>query len=393
MLNIAEWVRRGAVVTDGAMGTMLQGRGLPPGERTEVWNLTRPAEIVRLHAEYLRAGAMLAVTNTFGVNRLKYPANGAYALRDVIFAAVRHLRTAMAETGREVPVLLSVGPTGRLPEPFGDLPFDEAFSVFKESVALGAEAGADAVLVETCTSTAEAKAAVLAAKEAAPGLPVLCTVTIEETGRLLSGATPEAAAVILEGLGVAALGINCGAGPARAKRVLPDILAAARVPVIAKPNAGLPRTVGGRTVFDLSPEAFAAQAEELLEMGAAILGGCCGSTPEHIAALARRCAGRAIPPLFAPAAETVAGPREVLALTPGEDPDLELYDPDDIFFGPVAVEAEDPAALEDALRRLDGKPLIRVPAALAETARALAETYGGVVRVKESPFAAPPILP
>ncbi|MDR2686459.1 MAG: homocysteine S-methyltransferase family protein [Oscillospiraceae bacterium] len=374
--DISEMTRRGVFIADGGTGTVLQSRGLG-SEGTETWCLTRPGEVLRLHGEYLAAGAMWLKTNTFGANRVKYPRGGAYDLRELIFAAVGLAKRAVEDAGRagEVPVVLSVGPTGRLLEPYGDLPFEEAVGIFGEAIAWGAGAGADAVLAETFSDTREARAAVVAAKEGAPGLPVFCSLTFEENGRLLSGAAPEAAVAILEGLGVQAVGVNCGAGPARAMRVLPGIAAAAHVPVIANPNAGLPRVENGRAVFDLPPEEFAAQCERLAALGASILGGCCGTTPAHIEALGARLKGKKTPLPQGKTEEVIAGSREVALLSECGVDELEEYDPEEPGFGPVKITCGDPVELEALLREYDGKALVAAPG----WAQALVGKYGGVL--------------
>jgi len=369
--NISELIKQGPLVADGGTGTMLQGRGLGH-EGTETWCLTHPEEILRLHAEYLAAGAMWLKTNTFGANRIKFPAGGGYSLRELILAAVGLAKQAAQD---QVPVLLSVGPTGRLLEPYGDLAFEDAVSIFRESIAWGAEAGADAILIETFCDTREARAAIIAAKEAT-ACPILCSLTFEENGRLLSGATPEAAVAILEGLGVAALGLNCGAGPARAMQVLPRLAAAAHVPVLVNPNAGLPRVEGGHTYFDLTPGDFAAQSEELFRLGASILGGCCGTTPAHIAALKERLRGKKTPPPQETAEEVIASSREVLSLSECDIDDLEEYDPEEPGFEPVKITCGDPARLEALLREYDGVALVIAP----PWATTLVQKYGGILR-------------
>jgi len=379
-LNIHEMLKRGPVIADGGTGTMLHSRGLAGGPET--WCLTHPREILLLHEEYLAAGAMWIKTNTFGANRIKYPLGGAHDLLALIYAAVSLAKQAVEEAGKagEVPVLLSVGPTGRLLEPYGDLPFEEAVGIFREAVARGALAGADGVLIETFSDTQEARAAIIAAKEAAPGLPIICSLTFEENGRLLSGATPEAAAAILEGMGVAALGINCGAGPARAMKVLPRLAAAAHVPVLVNPNAGLPRFEDGNAVFDLAPEEFAAQSEELLGMGASILGGCCGTTPAHIAALAKRLQGKKTLPPQVKTEEVIASPREVLALPQCDADNLEGYDPEEPGFAPVKITCGEPDRLEALLREYNGKALVVAPEwARPSWAGEMVGKYGGVV--------------
>jgi len=375
-LNFIEMLKNGPVIADGGTGTMLQAQGLG-SEGTETWNLIHPGEILRLHAQYLAAGAMWIKTNTFGANRIKYPAGGGIDLQALIFAAVNLAKLAIeeAELVGQVPVLLSVGPTGRLLEPYGDLPFEQAVAIFGEAMARGALAGADAILIETFCDTREARAAVIAAKEAAPDLPIICSLTFEENGRLLSGATPEAAVAILEGMGVAALGINCGAGPAPALNVLPKIAAAARAPILVNPNAGLPRFVEGRAVFDLAPEEFAAQSERLLALGASILGGCCGTTPAHIAALSARLKGKKTLPPQKIAEEVIASSREVLPLSQCDVDDLEEYDPEEPGFEPVKITCDDPVRLEALLRGYDGKALVVAPAWAGE----LVKKYGGVL--------------
>ena len=375
--NIAEQVKRGSFIADGGTGTVLQSRGLGT-EGTETWCITHAAEILRLHGEYLAAGAMWIKTNTFGANRLKYPEDGEFDLRELIFAAVGLAKQAIDQAGKsnEVPAVLSIGPTGRLLEPYGDLPSEEAVSIFKQAIAWGAEAGADAVLIETFSDTREVRAAIIAAKEGAPDIPIFCSLTFEENGRLLSGATPEAAAAILEGMGIAALGVNCGAGPARAKLVLPKIAPTVGIPIFANPNAGLPRIEDGRAVFDLPPEEFAAQAEELLRLGASILGGCCGTTPAHIAALADRLKGKKAPPLQALAEKAIASPREVILMPELDLDELEEYDPEETGFEPVKITCDNPAELEALLREYDGRALVIAPA----WAEGLVKKYGGVLQ-------------
>jgi len=276
---------------DGGMGTWLQSAGLLPGERPETWNLTHPGFMLKTHRQYLAASARVLTANTLGANRLNYPHGGDFALEDVIASGVAHVKSAGASYAA-----LDIGPTGKLLAPMGDLDFEEAVAIFREVGALGAAAGADLFIVETMTDPMELKAAVLGLKEAASSVPIFACFTLEGNGRMLTGAAPGPVAVMLEGLGVAALGINCGAGPERVKAALPALLAATSLPIIAMPNAGLPHVRGGCTCFDLSPADFAAQMIELHAMGAAILGGCCGTTPEHIQALHNTVGAAILPP-------------------------------------------------------------------------------------------------
>lgn len=280
---------------DGGTGTILQEKGLGAGELPEIWNITHRETIVNLHKSYLKAGADLIKTNTFGANRLKFPAKTeaeGYTLEQIITAALENARTAVAGySGRQKPyIALDLGPTGKLLKPMGDLDFDEAYDIYREVVQLGVQNGADLILIETMSDTYEAKAAVLAAKENSD-LPVFVTMIFGENGKLLTGGTPAAAVAMLESLGVDALGLNCGLGPVQMEPFFDAVLEYASIPVIVNPNAGLPRSENGRTVFDVGPEEFAGEMTKMAGKGAWILGGCCGTTPDHIAALKNACEG------------------------------------------------------------------------------------------------------
>ena len=272
------------LMLDGAMGTELQAKGLLPGEVPETWNLSRPDEVRAVHAAYFAAGADIVYTNTFGANRAKYHADPPIA--DIVAAAVGIAREAAAQAGGKKFVALDIGPTGRLLKPAGDFEFDAAYDVFAEQTVLGAKAGADLVAVETMGDLYELKAAVLAAKENS-SLPVLATVALGEDGKLLTGANVECVAALLEGLGADAIGLNCGFGPDRMAQFVKRLAAATDLPIAVKPNAGLPKLVDGRTVFSVGPDDFARDAAALARSGAAIFGGCCGTTPAHIAAVKR----------------------------------------------------------------------------------------------------------
>ncbi|MCR5716710.1 MAG: homocysteine S-methyltransferase family protein, partial [Lachnospiraceae bacterium] len=266
---------------DGATGTILQQKGLKGGELPETWNLTRPQDIVEMNRGYFEAGSDIVNTNTFGANALKFPDN----LKDIVEAGVKLAMQARVEAGREddAYVALDIGPTGKLLAPMGDLPFEKAVELFAETIRYGAAAGADLVLIETMSDSLEAKAAVLAAKENCD-LPVLVTVIFDEGGKLLTGGTPETVVPLLEGLHVDALGINCGQGPKQMIDMAKKLCELATIPVIVNPNAGLPRSEGGRTVYDVSPEEFAEDMAKIASLGVHVLGGCCGTTPEHIRA-------------------------------------------------------------------------------------------------------------
>ena len=274
-----EWL-----VFDGGTGSVLQSKGLRGGELPETWNIIRPEDIIDLHCGYLRAGCDIFNTNTFGANALKFPDN----LEEIVTAAVNNAREARRRTGREdAYVALDIGPTGKLLEPLGDLPFERAVELFGEVVRYGSKAGADLVLIETMSDSYEAKAAVLAARENC-SLPVCITVTFDEKGKLLTGGNVDSTAALLEGLRVDALGVNCGLGPEQMIPIVKRLTEVCSVPVIVNPNAGLPRTEGGRTVYNVGPEEFAGWMEKIAEMGVQAVGGCCGTTPEHIRLTAER---------------------------------------------------------------------------------------------------------
>ena len=290
------------VFFDGATGTQLQEMGLAPGHAPELWNLERPQAVRQVHASYLEAGAQVINANTFGANPLKEEELGVPA-DTLVKAGVALAREAVAQSGKEAFVALDIGPTGKLLAPLGDLPFEQALNAFAQVVEAGAQAGADCVLIETMNDLYEAKAAVLAAKEHC-SLPVFVTMTFDEEGKLLTGGTLEAAAAVLEGLGVDALGLNCGLGPQQMLSLTRRLRQLTSLPILVDPNAGLPREVEGRTVFDVGPEEFAGWMEEIAKAGAQALGGCCGTTPAHIAALTARC-GKLSPLPAPPCLQTV----------------------------------------------------------------------------------------
>ena len=270
---------------DGAMGTMLQAEGLAPGESPERWNLLHPETVRKVHEAYLAAGAGILKSNTFGANRLKMEKLGLDA-REVITHGVALAKEAVRQAGRGL-VAMDIGPTGRLLAPVGDLAFEDAVSLFAEMVSAGRDAGADLILIETMSDLYEAKAAVLAAKENAE-LPVFVTMTFDKNGRLLTGGDAPTAAAVMEGMGVQAFGMNCGVGPDVIPPILKRMREVSSVPLIANPNAGLPRRESGRDVYDVGPEEFASAMREAAETGASILGGCCGTTPAHIEHLRRK---------------------------------------------------------------------------------------------------------
>ena len=286
-MGVLELLGKRIVFFDGAMGTILQQNGLGAGELPELWNLQRPELIEQIHREYLAAGADITKANTFGANAVKLRGCG-HSVQEIVEAGISHARRAVRDCGREAFVALDVGPTGKLLRPLGDLSFEEAYDAFKEAVQCGEKAGADLILIETMSDTYEAKAALLAAKENT-SLPVFVTMIFDEKGKLLTGGDIAAAVAMLEGLGADAIGFNCGLGPEQMHSLFPQLLDCCSIPMIVNPNAGLPRSVDGRTVFDVGPEDFAEVMEKLVREGSWLAGGCCGTTPAHIAAVVEHC--------------------------------------------------------------------------------------------------------
>ena len=273
---------------DGGMGTLLQNEGLLPGELPENWNIEKPEIIRNIHCAYFEAGSNILLTNTFGANRIKYH-DAPYSLQEVVEAAVANVKSV----SEDVIVALDIGPTGKLLKPMGDLAFEDAYEAFKEVAIYGEQAGAHMIHIETMSDTYELKAAVLAAKENT-NLPVTATVIFDERGKLLTGGDVPTVVALLEGLRVDALGINCGMGPEQMLPILKEISTYTSLPIIVKPNAGLPKQKDGNTYYDVSPEQFASALCEIVRNGACVVGGCCGTTPEHIRAMVNACKGMEI---------------------------------------------------------------------------------------------------
>lgn len=283
---ILETLASGAVlVADGATGTMLQAAGLPTGLPGEAWVLERPEEILALHRAYLAAGSQLILTATFGGTRLRLQKAGLEVRVPEINRQAAEL--ARQAAGDDVYVGGDIGPTGEMMQPLGSLTYGQAVEVFAEQAEALAAGGADCICVETMSALDEGRAAVEGALRATR-LPVFCTFSFDTRGRTNMGLRPEKAAEVLAGLGVAALGANCGHAPEDLLDILPAMRAAAPGPyLIAKPNAGLPRLVNRRVVYDAGPERMAELARQYVALGASIVGACCGSSPEHIAAIHR----------------------------------------------------------------------------------------------------------
>ena len=434
-MNITEFIKENTLVLDGGMGTLLQARGLPAGENPALWSVAHPDEIVAIHKAYFDAGAHVVSTNTFGANILKFDNE---TLQNIVAAAVKNAKDARALCKGDAPrfVALDIGPTGRMLKPYGDLDFEDAVAVFAETVRLGVAAGVDLILIETMSDSYETKAALLAAKENST-LPVFVCCAFGEDGKLLTGADAPAMVALLEGMGADAVGANCSVGPRALRPVMEALLAVASVPVLCKPNAGLPRVEKGTTVYDVSPRDFAAELATLVQAGVRGVGGCCGTTPEYIATLSGAVKDISPSPI-APKNRTVIS-SYTHALCFGENPVLigERINPTgkprfkealrtgdidyilregiaqeergvhalDVNVGlpeidetkmltdavcalqavcdlPLQIDTANPAAMEAALRRYNGKPLINSvngKKESMETIFPLAKKYGGVV--------------
>ena len=331
-MSVLDFLGKEILYFDGAMGTRLQAAGMKPGELPEVWNITHGDVVAEIHASYVKAGANILKSNTFGANALKMQGSG-YTVEEAVLAAFANARKGFQkanETGQPDSVIsdnvsrsfseisgspqgkasgagiassdfikktpgqfiaLDLGPTGKLLAPYGDLQFEEAVALYAETVRAGVKAKADLILVETRSDTYEAKAAILAAKENSD-LPVFVTFTFDKDGKLLNGADVETAVLMAEGLGADAVGFNCGLGPDLVARLMPRARAVTGLPLIANPNAGLPVEKEGKTVFTTGPEEFAEYMLDVYREGGAVLGGCCGTDPDYIRLLAARTQGQ-----------------------------------------------------------------------------------------------------
>lgn len=434
-MNFKEYLRDHIVYLDGGMGTLLQARGLMPGEHPERWNLTHSEVIVDIQRQYYDAGSNVVCSNTFGANGLKFADE---ELDAIVRAALENAKRARMESSskQEKFVALDIGPSGKLLRPLGDLDFEDAVALFAKTVRLGVKYGADLIVIETMNDSYETKAALLAAKENST-LPVIVTNAYGEDGKLMTGANPEAMAAMLEGMGADAIGANCSLGPKQLATVAERLLACASVPVVLKPNAGLPKSVNGKTVFDVSAEDFAIEVAALMQKGVRVAGGCCGTTPAYIKALTDKTSG------YAPVAVTEKNHTVVSSYTHavafadspiliGErinptgkkrfkqaliendldyilaegvnqqekgvhilDVNVGLPDIDEVSMLtttvcelqailnlPLQIDTSDPAAMERALRRYNGKAMINSVSGKEESMKAifpLVKKYGGVV--------------
>lgn len=292
---ILEQLGKKLLFLDGGMGTLLQAEGLLPGELPETWNAKRRETVINIHRQYFEAGSDIVLTNTFGANAIKFH-DDFYSLENIIKQAVANVHEGAKKCNKskeEYCVALDIGPTGKLMEPMGDLSFEDAYNTFAEVMQYGKEAGADLIHIETMSDTYELKAAVLAAKENT-NLPVFATMIFNENGKLLTGGDVPSAVSMLEGLRVDAIGLNCGMGPKQMLPILKEMRKYTSLPIIVKANAGLPKQKNGETYYDVNPEEFANTMAEIVEEGGCVIGGCCGTTPEHISEMKKMCGNKQI---------------------------------------------------------------------------------------------------
>ena len=284
--------QRGLLIFDGAMGTQLQAKGLKTGETPELLNLTAKDLLKEIHRSYIDAGADIISANTFGANSYKLSHSGK-SVDEIITAGIINCKEAIKESRKDVFCALDIGPIGQLLEPTGSLKFEETYDIFREEIVAGYKAGADVVLFETMTDLYELKAAILAAKENCD-LPIICSMTFEENGRTFTGCPAEAEILLCEGLGVSAVGVNCSLGPKELMPIIKTLCEKSKIPVIVMPNAGLPDPATGE--YSIDAEEFSDYAVEIADLGAGIIGGCCGTTPEFIRRTADKVKGRKYEP-------------------------------------------------------------------------------------------------
>ena len=434
-MKITEFLKHNIIYLDGGMGTLLQDAGLKPGDHPERWNLSHADRITDIHRAYFDAGSHMVNTNTFGANCLKFSEE---ELEQIVVAAVENAKRAKESSSgtQEKFIALDIGPTGRLLRPYGDLDFEDAVEVFAKTVRIGARCGVDLIMIETMSDSYETKAAVLAAKENSD-LPVFVSNAYGEDGKLMTGATPEAMVAMLEGLRVDAIGVNCSLGPRQLVPVVERMLACASVPVLFKPNAGLPESRNGKTVYDVTPSDFAATVGEMLDKGVRAAGGCCGTTPDYIAELVAQTKGRKPTPITEKNTTVVSSYTHTVTF--GNDPiligerinptgkkrfkqallendidyilqeginqqergvhildvNVGLPDVDEVAMLtrataelqailnlPLQIDTSDVCAMESALRRYNGKAMINSVSGKEESMRAifpLVQKYGGLV--------------
>ena len=432
-MKFLDYLKDHVVCLDGGCGTYLQQRGLQPGELPERWNVSHGEIITGMHKAYYDAGSNVVFTNTFGANALKFSDE---ELEAIVTAAVANAKAArnQSNTPQEKFVALDIGPLGKLLKPYGDLDFEDAVSIFAKTVRFGAAAGVDLVVVETMSDSYETKAAVLAVKENCD-LPVLVTNAYGQSGNLMTGATPEAMVALLEGMGADLIGANCSLGPKQLRGVVEQLLAVASVPVVLKPNAGLPRLVDGKSVFDVTVEEFVDEVVDLVNCGVRAVGGCCGTSPDYVGRLAEKLQGVVPQPLTEKERTVISSYNHAVVFGADEvsigscvDPDdmdsvqksladgevedlvdvaLDLQDEVDVLHvnvalegveeaavlkaavcevqavsgQPMQLETANAAALDAALRRYNGKAMVKCPTEAVEALLSAVKKYGAVLSV------------
>ena len=274
-MNIMEYIKNNILVFDGAMGTMMQKKGLQAGDLPEILSITNPEMILEIHKEYVAAGSDVVSTNTFQASEYKLKGCG-YTVEEIVSAGVK-----LAKKSGATYVALDIGPCGQLLEPLGSVSFDEAYELFKRQMIIGEASGADVIIIETMSDIYETKAAILAAKENT-SLPVIACLTYQKDGRTFTGTDSVTGTIILQSLGVDALGLNCSMGPKELLPIVEKILEYSRLPVIVQANAGLPQIIDGETVYEITPIEYAGYISKMLIAGVKIVGGCCGTTPDFI---------------------------------------------------------------------------------------------------------------
>lgn len=284
-MKILDYIKNNIVFLDGGMGTMLQNEGLPTDVRPEMWNADNPDAVISVHKAYYDAGSNIVSSNTFGVNALIYDEK---EMELLIKSAYENCLTAKKDclSKQEKFIAFDIGPLGKLLKPLGELDFDDAVEIFAKAVRIADKLGFDLIFIETMNDSYETKAALLACKENS-SLPVFVSNAYSEDGRLLTGASPSVMAAMLESMGAAAIGANCSFGPEKTMSVIEEILENTSLPVIMKPNAGLPMFVDGRTFYDLTPSDFSEKVSVAIDKGVRIAGGCCGTTPDYIREVVR----------------------------------------------------------------------------------------------------------
>lgn len=280
--------KNGYVVTDGAMGTVLFAAGLEQGDPPELWNLKYPDRVADVHQAYLQAGSQILLTNTFGGTRLRLALHNAQSqVAQANHAAAEILRKVVEQSGKDVIVAGDIGPTGEVLAPYGELAFQDAKDAFKEQASALISGGVDLIWIETMSDLEEVRAAVEGTREVSTNIPIVTTMTFDTHGRTMMGVTPEQAFETLTSFGVEALGGNCGNGPEEIIEVITRMRAIDQETIlVAKANAGIPELVQGKAVYRASPETMADYAIQSYQAGARVIGACCGSTPDHISAIA-----------------------------------------------------------------------------------------------------------